>query len=71
MYKLNEKQIEVLKAKGLYEGFFDKLKKAVKDITDSDLKKIAKKRDKKVADFLSDFTYSSFKEQLWRRTQHT
>ena len=55
MYKLNEKQIEVLKAKGLYEGFFDKLKKAVKDITDSDLKKIAKKRDKKVADFLSDF----------------
>ena len=26
-----------------------------KDITDSDLKKIAKKRDKKVADFLSDF----------------
>ena len=30
MYKLNEKQIEVLKAKGLYEGFFDKLKKAVK-----------------------------------------
>ena len=48
MYKLNEKQIEVLKAKGLYEGFFDKLKKAVKDITDSDLKKIAKKRDKKV-----------------------
>jgi len=53
--KIKEKQIQKLKELGLLEGFFDSLRKSIKQLTDKDLDKIAKRRNDNVADFLKDF----------------
>ena len=53
--KLKETQIKKLQKSGLWEGFFDSLKKTIKQLTDDDLEKISKRHNKRVADFLADF----------------
>ena len=53
--KLNERQVQVLKDKGLWESFLDSLKKSIKKLTKKDLDKITKRHNKQVANFLKDF----------------
>lgn len=47
--KLNERQVQVLKDKGLWEGFLDSLKQSIKKLTKKDLDKITKRHNKQVA----------------------
>jgi|TARA_B110000263_G_C15190669_1_gene455879 hypothetical protein len=53
--KINEIQKQKLKEAGLWEGFFDSLKKSIKKLTDRDIQKIANKGNKEMANFLKDF----------------
>ena len=48
-------KIKKLREAGLLEGFLDKIVKAIKNASDKEIEKIAKKRNDKVADFISDF----------------
>ena len=54
MSKLQE-QFKVLHKKGLLEGFLDTLTKKIKQLTDKQLDKIVRGRNKDVADFISDY----------------
>tara|TARA_B100001094_G_C18074945_1_gene742127 strand:+ start:434 stop:652 length:219 start_codon:yes stop_codon:yes gene_type:complete len=54
MSKLQE-QFKLLHKKGLLEGFLDTLTRKIKQLTDKQLDKIVRDRNKDVADFISDY----------------
>jgi len=54
MSKLQE-QFKLLHKKGLLEGFLATLTKKIKQLTDKQLDKIVRGRNKDVAEFLSDY----------------
>ena len=53
--KIKESQLRKLHEAGLLEGFFARLKKDIKKLSDRDIEKIIDKGNKEVADFIKDF----------------
>ena len=53
--KIKESQLKKLHEAGLLEGFFTRLKRDIKRLSDKKIQKIIDKGNKDVADFIKDF----------------